>query len=213
MNMNTRQIQNSFVAVLLLMALILAIAFAFVRPVYANPSQFTNTTQTATASSSVVYINPGAATTTLVADTYQVSTGNNYVNNTTELLVAFTASSTASQLNMNLEYATGYANGNAADCVNNPNSCDWFQDTGSNIAAGYATTTLPTNLAVVPQYQWKFASSTVGQQTPSASNNRDTRAIAINAPTRYVRAVFTCSPTANVACAVWAQFVPSKEAR
>lgn len=181
--------------------------------VYANPSQFVTTTQTTTATTSVIYMTAGTGTTTLVADTYQASTGNNYVNNTTELLLQFTASSTLSQLNVNLEYSNGYGlNGAGADCVASPSSCDWYQDTFTNVQ-NFATTTLPLfGTQQIPQYNLAFASSTVGQQTPTSTNNRTTRALSINAPVRYVRAVFTCN-VGGAACGVWAQFAPSKETK
>lgn len=178
---------------------------------HANPSQFVGTTQTATASTSPAFMTPGTGTTTLVYDTFNTSTGNFYVNNLTELLLQFIASSTASQLNVNLEYANGYQNGIAIDCVANPNGCDWYEDNTTNLN-GFATTTPNNIMAIIPQYQWKFASSTVGQLATPAGNNRATRALSINVPTRYVRAVFTCA-AGGAGCAVWGQFVPVKETK
>lgn len=181
--------------------------FTLVGHAYANPSQFVPTTQTALATTSITYVLPGVATTTLVADTYTTATGNTYINNATELLLQFTASSTLSRLNVNLEYSNGW---NGGDCVNNQSSCDWYQDSISNVFS-FATSSLPLiALSQVPQYQWAFASSTLGQQIPSATNNRDSRAMKILVPTRYVRAVFTCS---GAGCGVWAQFVPIKEGK
>lgn len=179
---------------------------------YANPSQFTTTTQTASATTSPVYMTPGAATTTLVHDTQTSSTANSFVNNMTELLVQFTASSTASQLNINFEYSNGYgANGAVLDCVSTPTACDWYEDNTTNLK-GFATTTQNNIMAIIPQFQWKFASSTAGQIFSGSTNNRATRALSINVPTRYVRAVFVCA-TGGAGCGVWAQFVPAKEVR
>lgn len=193
--------------------LILAAIFAtalllYATVAHANPLQYTNTTQTAAATSSPVYMTPGTATTTLVADSFQSTTGNNYANNKIALLLQFIASSTASQLNMNLEYSNGYP---GVDCVATPNACDWYEDNATN-EYGFGTTTPNFLLAIIPQYQWKFASSTVGQLAPAANNNRATRLLSINTPARYVRAVFTCA-VGGAGCGVWAQFVPSKEVK
>lgn len=186
----------------------LGIMFFAVKVADANPSQFTETSQTASATSTLVYMTPGTATSTLPHDSYRTSTGNNYANSLTELFVQFSASSTGSQLNINLEYSNGYP---GVDCITTPGACDWYQDTGTNVK-GFSTTTTNVFLTNVPQYQWKFASSTVGQAALQGSNNRDTRALAVNAPARYVRAIFTCA-VGGTNCAVWGQFVPIKEIR
>lgn len=199
-------------AVIVALILVLTCIVGFTQVANANPSQFVGTTQTATATTSVTYMTPGNATTTLVADTFNVSTGNNYTINVLELFVQLTASSTASQLNRNMEYSNGYGlNGNAVDCVVNPNGCDWYQDTFSNVV-NFATSSLPNISSQVAQDQWKFSSTTsiVGQQVGTSTLTRDTRAYRVNAPARYVRAVFTCQ---GAGCGVWAQFVPVKETK
>lgn len=200
-----RKIKLGFISALVLIA---GAFLGFTAVAYANPSQFTNTTQTSSSTTTPSYLTAGTATTTVVADTYQVSTGNNYVNDMTTLLVQFTASSTSSQLNVNMEYSNGYP---GVDCVATPTACDWYQDSGMNMQ-GYATSSVIINLALVPQYQWKFASSTVGQLANGANNNRDTRALLIKVPTRYIRAVFTCA-IGGTPCAEWSQFVPAKQVR
>lgn len=191
--------------------ILIAAATLGVGIVHANPSQFVTTVQTATASSSPVYMTPGTATSTVVYDTYQQSTGNFYTVNAIELLTQLTASSTSSQINIAFEYSNGYSNGNAIDCTVLPAGCDWYQDTATNVQ-GYATSTLPFSLNQIPQYQWRFASSTIGQQAPGVLNNRDTRAVALKVPTRYVRVIYTCA-IGGANCGVWGQFVPAKEVR
>lgn len=182
--------------------------FFFIATANANPLQYTNTTQTSAATSTGAFQTPGTATSTVVADTYQVSTGNNYANNTTELLWQLSASSTASQGNLNLEYSNGYP---GVDCVTTQSACDWYQDTITNQPS--VSTTSPTiSLNTVVQYNWKFASSTVGQGAVSATNNRDTRALRITVPTRYVRAIVACAP-GGANCTQWLQFVPAKEVK
>lgn len=199
-----------FISIVLVAIFLTALSFfLFATRVNANPSQYTETVQTATATSSVVYMTPGTATSTLVYDTYRgATTGNNYVNNQMELLEQLTASSTGTQLNTNLEYSNGYP---GVDCVATPNACDWYQDTGTNVN-GFGTTTLPYNVAQVASYQWKYASTTPGLGVVPGNANRDGRALSVNVPTRYVRAIFSLA-IGGTNGAVWAQFVPAKETK
>lgn len=198
----------SFAGALLAVATIVGLA-SYAIVANANPSQFVQTTQTATATTSVAYMLPGTATTTLIFDTYNVNTGNNYTANKVNLLTQFTASSTLSQLNTNIEYSNGPVAG--ADCVATPTACDWAQDTGTNMK-GFATTSLPYNENPVASYKWTFASSSQGQAAVSTSNNRDWRSLQIQVPTRYVRVVYTCA-IGGAGCGVWGQIVPIKETK
>jgi hypothetical protein len=190
---------NLSVAIFFLMVVLaFASATAFV---YANPMQFTATASTAAATTSPVFMTPGTATSTVRYDTFQsngttqTNTGNTYLTNQTQLLVQFTASSTSSTLNINLEYSQ--------------DGIDWYADAPTNVV-GYATSTFSVSLNQIPQYQWKFASSTIGQAGALVSNNLDTRSIAVNVPTRYVRAIFTCG-AGGTNCTVWSTFIPVKE--
>lgn len=184
---------------------------------HANPLFFSPQSCTKTATSSISYMTPGTGTTTLIYDAYGInfsnlcpgqlgtSTQNISGAQNAELLVQFTASSSAtSKLNINFEYADGPGN-----CATAPSSCDWYQDSSTN-QYGYATTTEPVSLTPVTQYQWAFASSTIGQGAVAAANNRDTRALKENTPTRYERAVFTCA-LGGTNCAVWGEWLPVKQ--
>lgn len=172
--------------------------------VHANPAYFSPMVQTATATSSGAFMTPGTATSTLVYDTY--NNGNTYANEKTELLLQFSGSSTAAQLNTTLEYANSYS---GTDCSATPTSCDWYQDAFTNVV-NYSTSTSPMSIGFIPTYAWTFASSTVGGIAPTSTNNRATRALQIKAPTRFVRAVFTCA-IGGTNCTVWAQFNSTKE--
>lgn len=183
-------------------ALLLTFLLAGIGVASANPSYFAPRAQTAVATTTPTYMTPGTGTTTTpvydsysIAGTQETSSQTTQTINTTdsaELLIQFTASSTSSKLLMNLEYSV--------------DGVDWYQDTSTNVQ-GYATTTLPIPIGNVPQYTWNFASSTLGQLAPT-NTNRDTRAVSIPVPTRYVRAVFTCT---GAGCGVWAQFIPKKQ--
>lgn len=191
---------------------VVALLFVSVHIAKANPSQFVGTTQTASATSTGAFQTPGTATSTLVYDTFNQATGNNYTANTVELLWQLSASSTNTTSNLNLEYSNGYgSNGAVLDCVASPTSCDWYEDTGTN-QSGFATSSTQQRLDTVAQYQWKFASSTIAGLPAGVTNARATRALHIMAPTRYVRAVFTCA-LGGTNCTQWAQFTPSKEVR
>lgn len=179
---------------------------------HANSSYFSIYAKTATATSTLVYQTPGTATTTLIYDSYQCQTaGSSYCNTTgsnevgtqnfmaadlATLLLQFTASSTSSKLNVALEYSD--------------DGIDWYQASPASIPLGYASTTLPVSLTPVPQYVWAFASSTLGGAGVVSTNQIDTRAIPVETPVRYIRAVFTCA-LGGANCAVWAEFVPKKQ--
>lgn len=159
----------------------------------ANPLFFAVTTQTATATTSPSYMTAGTATTTLTLDTY--SSGNSRAAYSATLLIQLAASSTATTLRTNIEYSQ--------------DGVDWYQDGGS-LFPNFATTSKPFDIGQVNQFSLTYASSTAGLGAVPASQATTTRAVKINTPTRYVRAVFTL-PTGSAAGAVWAQFVPIKE--
>ena len=186
---------------LLPVSVIIASLFTVGMTVHANPSYFSPTAQTATATTTPTYMTPGTATSTLVFDSF--GNGSTYSVNSTELFVQFSGSSTTSQLNTTLEYANSYS---GTDCSLIPTSCDWYQDTFSNVTA-YSTSTTGISLNTIPSYTWTLASSTVNGVLTSGPTKK---AVAVKIPTRYVRAVFTCG-IGGTNCAVWAQFNPSKE--
>lgn len=164
-----------------LMALL--VAFCIIGPtqkVEANPSFFSPTVQTASATTTVNYATAGTGTTTLTYDTY--TAGNTYKTNSAVLFTQFAASSTASVLNINLQYSQ--------------DGIDWYSD---NLVSASTTVNSVLYIQTANSYTWVAA----GTATSS-------KAILIQTPTRFVRAIETI-PVGAGAGAVWAQIVPNKE--
>lgn len=159
--------------------------------VLASSTIFVNSTQTAIATSTVIYATPGTATTTLTYDSYLSGLS---ATNGTSLLFQVTASSTNTTYNINEEYSQ--------------DNIDWYQGTPT-VVYGYATTTLPMNISQVPQYSYGFASSTPGLSNVLSNNNKDSRLIYIPTPTRFVRIIITLK-TGGTNGAFWAQLIPTK---
>lgn len=162
-----------------------------IQKVKANPIFAPITVQTATATSSLIYMTPGTATTTLTLDTY--SSGNSRLAMNATLLVQFVGTSTASILNIFPQYSQ--------------DGIDWYQDGGSLIN-NFATTTKPFDIGQVGPFNYTFSSTS--PSFVAGNNTTSTRAVRVNTPTRYVRAVFTL-PIGSANGAIWAQFVPTKE--
>lgn len=151
--------------------------------VKAMPSFFVKS-DTAYASTTVTYLSPGNATSTVYFDTGR---GTTEAMDTAVLFTQFTASSTNSILNISLEYADVTA---GVNCQDTPTACDWYGNT-LLYERGLGTTTIPASLNTSYFYQWKYASTTQGGGGVVAANNRDLRVINIPTPTRYVRAIYT----------------------
>lgn len=203
----TKQIRPLTFVSITTIALIATILF-FANITHANPSFFSPQAKLALSTTTPIYQTPGTATTSLVFDSYGINGTNENGGALTspadsaELLVQLSASTTLVKENINIEYSD--------------DNIDWYQ-ASPGMPLGYASTTLPISLLQVPQYQMSVASTTAGLGVATTSANaffnaRDTRAIEIKTPTRYVRAIFTCAVggvTQN--CAVWGQFVPKKQ--
>lgn len=162
--------------------------------VYANPSFFAPQAMTSTATSSPAFMTPGAATTTLVYDSYNLNgTNQPIVNDPTSaqsatLAIQFSASSTASVLNIGVERSQ--------------DGIDWYQDNLNSLA----TTSGSDSINVPSTFSWTYASSTIGG-LPN-TGNRIGKLINIPTPTRYTRIIFSLTGTNG---AVWAEFIPQKE--
>lgn len=153
----------------------------------ANPSNFVPPVTTSSATTSPAYMGIGLATSTLTYDTYR--NGNNFITNQMTLLNQFAGSSTASILSIKIEYSQ--------------DGIDWFQ----NNLLPISTTT--TNISVANSYLWAYASTTVGTQGLNAANSAlATKALLIQTPTRFVRAVYSLTGGAG---SIWGEWVPSKE--
>lgn len=182
-----------------IIGLVLAIILlAGVVAVKASPSAFLPTTQSASATTTVSYLTPGTATTSLIYDSFSINNSGS-VNKTqltdmATLFIQLAASTTATKLNINLEYSQ--------------DGIDWFQD-GGNIQNGFATTSKPFDIGQVSQYNFSFASSTAGLGG-AATIGTTTRAISVRVPTRYLRAVYSLAIGGGNG-AVWSQIIPSRQ--
>lgn len=168
----------------------LAFLFSFAHITHANPSGFTRK-QSATATTTVTYMTPGTATTTAIIDC-QIGGSSSFGCDSGALLVNFLASTTASNLLINEEYSQGIA---GIDCVANPGLCDWYES-DQTVINNVSTTTqisggVGYDIGGVPQFSWKFASSTIGGIPLLATGNLASRLIAFQSPTRYIRFVFS----------------------
>lgn len=177
-----------------------AIALCFVFgtvAVRANPSFFSNT-QTAAATTSITYLTPGTATTTLVYDAGAF--GDSFASNGASLLIMWNGSSTVSTLNADIQYSQ--------------NGQDWFNNgMGTDIDAGIGSSS--PSLANPVSITLAYASTSpdragfFGNAVAASSTNR---IVNVDMPTRYVRAVFFV-PVGSPNGALWAQFIAQKQNR
>lgn len=189
-------------AATIMVALVIVSFVVLSTPTHANPSQIEQSNYTAT--TTVSYMTGGTATTTYYYDTQTYGTG---AADNAVLGIQFSASSTNSKLNLNLEYAN---NTPGVDCTVSPALCDWYANNLSDLA----TTTPGVNLVTVQTYVWQFASSTIGLGNAIATNQRDLKFISVKTPARYIRAVFTLSVgQTNGNGGVWASFIGKREQR
>ena len=198
----------SFVSIALVASFAIFILFGKAQQVNANPSYFYRQ-QLAAATSTLSYMTPGTATTTLYVDTFLG--GKSVVGaDSMALLIDFTGSSTASTLLVNQEYAAGAP---GIDCTSLPAQCEWYEGTSPLIVGDAGTTTNPiaVDVSLVPQYSWKFASSTIGGQLTPTSTSTAARLIPFNSPTRYTRFVFSMKIVGNGNGGVWAEAVVRKQ--
>lgn len=172
-------------------AVALALA-TFFSVAHANPSYFQVPVQTATATTTVTYMTTGAATTTLTFDSYYInSLGTNTKTDSITLFTQFLASSTASVLGINFEYSQ--------------DGVDWYSN---NLSFGNtATTSSVIYLQPPSSLSWTFASSTTNGVL-QATTTPEKKAVTVQLPTRFVRAIYTLTGTPG---AIWAQFIPSRE--
>lgn len=181
-------------------SIVAVVLLGFAAIAFANPSVFTSTAQTAAATSTVVYMTPGTATTTLVYDsrglngTLQAKDGNTYKTDGAVLFTQLNASSTATILVTKLEYS----NGN--NCASAPTGCDWYENNINVYAAGAIA------IATANSFTYTFASTTPGGTGTTSDFGR--KLMNIDTPARYVRVVLTLTGANG---SVWAQILPRKQ--
>ena len=164
--------------------------------VVAASTVFVETVQTSAnpiATSTITYMTPGTATTTLTYDSFHSGQS---ATNGIALLLQVTASTSQTQFNINEEYSQ--------------DGIDWYQGNATVAGAyGYATTSLPVNIGQVAQYQWQYSTSTPGLGANGAFQNTDNRIINLPTPTRFIRAIITLK-IGGANGGVWAQLIPMK---
>lgn len=185
----------------ILLGIMIVVIVATASMVQANPKFFANRVQTATATTTIEYMTPGTATTTLTFDTSlinQADTGVRNTNTLTSLTLAtqFTASSTVASV---LKWRYEYSNDNE----------DWYPE---SMLEGFISTTTPEIIGLkgYNEYKWITASSTCQVVTNGCRSHR-----LVNVPvaTRYVRVLFymSGSPASHNNGGIWAELVPIKE--
>lgn len=176
----------------------LAMLFGTTGVALANPSTFNSATSTAAATTTVKYMRPGVATTTVPTfDAYsQTFAGSSYKADFAVLLIQFTASSTLSTLNGAFEYS--------ADGI------DWYRNFLID-PNQVATSTGSTFGLVNPfSFQMKFASSTTIGGVAYTNANMTTAALLVPTPLRYTRIVLS---EIGANGAVWASLLPIRQTR
>lgn len=154
-----------------------------------------------TATTTVNYMTPGTATTTIYFNSY--ASGNTTGAKSATLNIQYTATNTASMLKWRYEFAR---NTSGVDCTVRPTACDWYSETVD--LGGTASTTI--EVRNFKEYSWLFASSSQGAAGVATNNNRALKTISVPTPMQYVRAIFYV-PTGVSNGGVWASFVAKKE--
>lgn len=186
-------------AILLGLGMILSV-FALATPAQANTSSFGISAQTSSATTSVVSMAPGMATTSLVFDSFNqsFSGGQKQRPDFGLLLVQKTSSTSASILNISFEFAEETS---GFDCDTVPAACDWYRD-----YTDFGATTTPSVAPVARSIRLQAASTTIGGATSTSA--RETYAFLLPTVARYVRAVFT---TTGGTSTVWAKIIPIQQ--
>jgi len=162
----------------------------------ASPT-FLQVSRTAAATSTLNYMTPGKATTTLVFDSYIYNgvgeIAGNLVFNTN---IQYTGSSSASVLNIGYEYS------NDNRCAATPLICDWYKYTTQT--GTVATTTM---IAGYRDNSLVAASTTIGTATIKSSITPVTIQVPIYM--RFIRVVFS-SPVGGGNGGLWAETIGVK---
>ena len=152
---------------------------------YANPSVFNPAVVTAVATTTVAYITPGTATTTLVLPSLQGSK-----NDKALVTFQYTASTTAVQLSARVESSF--------------DNVEWY--TQNVITTANATSTTMADQV----YTFNMATSSIGDFGGSGTANRLTKSFVVDTQAPYTRVKFY-APIGGGNGALWASITPVKE--
>lgn len=179
-----------------LAALAIVVGLVFVQKAEANPFYSGTKARSAIATSSATYLPAGAATSTIIYDSYeaggtnQANGGNLTIPDSVAILLRGTASSTATIVNAACEYSE--------------DTIDWYQsEVGST-----PTTTGPFNIGLPYTFTFTYASSTVGGAGLTSNNSAIQKVFNCPVPLRYVRVVVT---TQGNNATIWTAIVPKKQ--
>lgn len=178
-----------------------SLLFVVVGLVKANPQFFQAESGTAAATSTMSYMTPGAATTTLTIDSYKLvqsstETSNPTAYNGLSLAVQFEATSTGSRLVRYYEYSS--------------DNIDWYpQNVELNINA---TTTIEVQHRKLYEFSFPATSTPLSNAELPLTNGKARVHKIVDVPilARYVRVNFYI-PVGSMNGAVWAEFMPRKE--
>lgn len=170
-----------------IIALVLTAIILVAKVSKANTSRTAEGCKTATATSTVRYMRPGVATTTITCNIATLGLGVDSLD-TAKLEMFFHSSSTATTLNWMYEYST--------------DGVDWYRD---NISQVSTSTKVFANGAI---YSWTFASST--KDSTGVLLATSTKMVDLPTPTRWVRVIFTL-PIGSLNGGIWAGVVGKAE--
>ena len=169
--------------------------------VMANPQFFQTESGTAAATSTVSYMTPGTATTTLVIDSFKLvqsstETPNPTAYNALSLAIQFEATSTSSSLARYYEYSS--------------DNIDWYPE--NEVTTINATTTIEIQHRKLYQFSFPATSTPLSNAELPVTNGKARVHKIVDVPilARYVRVNFYI-PVGSTNGAVWAEFMPRKE--
>jgi ABC-type maltose transport system permease subunit len=176
----------------LILSIIVLVVVAFASIAYANPFYNGPRAASATATTTVTYMTPGTATTTVVYDSYEKIGTNQKVGGDTTLpnfvavAVQGVSSSSISVLNIACEYSS--------------DNLDWYQN---DLFAATSSGVMP--IAAPSTFSYTFASTTLNGV---AYGNKFAKIVQCPVPLQYVRAVVT-NTGANLS--QWTAIYPVKQ--
>lgn len=179
-------------------AIVLGI-LAFATTLYANPFYAGLDAKSATATTTQTYMTPGAATSTVTYDSYelygtnQTNGGDTTIPDSVAILLQGVASSTATVVNVACEFSNNYSGGNG----------DWYQN---EIYPASTTGALLINTPL--SFSFTYASTTVGGAAVLSNTNRFQKLVTCPTPTRFVRAVVSVT---GANASIWTDIVPKKQ--
>lgn len=188
-------IATGFIAVAVLFATF------FIPQVHANPLILSGSWRTAAATTTVAYLAPGLATTTLSIDTYAYANGNPtpYRVDSGVLEGQFTASTTGSGFRARVEFSE--------------DNIDWYPESVNMLGQGNVENATSTSLFGSPAI-YSIVTSTTTANTDGFGGSGTAARIHFSMPmrfiSRYVRVVFW-SRAGDGNGALWAGVIPAKQ--